>query len=117
MGKRVGVKHQPNIVWHAPETIANTLPDVAAAFDRRMKNATPTEILAAAAQLTGEYREYLGDEWSDEARGYVAQYGTDRYVWVSDAPDDPKDPAGHFEVYEGPDDEYRPVLQRVGDES
>lgn len=114
---KVSAKDQPNIVWHAPETIANTLPDVAARFDEQMKGKTPTEILAAAAQLSGEYREYQGDEYSDEERAMVAVYGTERYVWVSDAPDDPKDGAGHFEVYDGPDENYRPVIQRVEDEN
>jgi hypothetical protein len=39
----------------------------------------------------------------------VATMG-DKVVWVDDAPDDIQDGSGHFEVYSGADEDYRPSM-------
>jgi hypothetical protein len=54
----------------------------------------------------GEYRRL--HERRDEGNLIVDVFG-DRVVWVDDTPDDPTDGAGHFEVYEGPDEGYTAI--------
>lgn len=100
-----------DVVWHAPETLHSTLPDVAERFNERLKDATPEDIIRAAQEQVGEYRQLQGTRLSEEGLEEPV-YGADRLQWVSDAPDDVEDGSGHYEIYDGPDDEYQPVVQR-----
>ena len=104
-----------NVVWHAPETIFATLPEVAERMSEQLAAAEGVEeTLRIAHQASGEFREYLGEE---EVEGrIVPKYGSDRLVWVNDSPDDAEDGSGHYEVYSGPDEEYAPVLQAPKEE-
>ena len=98
-----------NVVWHAPETIHATLPEegerIAAALE---KAEGPEEMIRIAQSSTGQFREVLGEE---EVEGRIVPKYGDKLVWVNDTPDDPGDPAGHYEVYSGPDEDYQPVDQ------
>jgi hypothetical protein len=97
-----------SVTWHAPETIHLTLPDEAEKFAKRVEGAEPAEVIRIANSVTGQFREYLGEEEKD---GRIqARFGKDKLVWVNDSPDDTEDPSGHYEVYDGSDEDYRPVV-------
>lgn len=69
----------------------------------------PPELLDRAQ---GEFREALEPKIVGAVEGVtpgvsVAQYG-DHVQWVDDAPDDPEDGTGHFEVYGGEPADYTP---------
>ena len=105
-----------NVVWHAPETIAATLPEAGEAMAAALEAAEgPEEVMRAVQSMTGQFREYLGEEVVGIAS--VPKYGSDKLVWVNDTPDDPEDAAVHYEVYDGPDEDYQPVRQVPSEEA
>ena len=70
----------------------------------------PPELLDRAQ---GEFREVQEPEIVGAVDGVhpgasVPSYGA-HVQWVDDAPDDPEDGSGHFEVYDGSPDDYTPT--------
>lgn len=62
----------------------------------------------ALDKANGEFRLLEGTELVEGAERPV--YG-ERVVWVNDTPGDVEDPAGHFEVYSGNEEDYQPVVR------
>lgn len=110
------------VVWVSPETLQREARERVVKAHRGDADALIRK-LDEVAETPGEYRVVKKGEVVDGVAGQGVENGVvqvaleeNRVVWVDDAPDDPQDPAGHFETYAESrhGESYHPTPSRRG---
>lgn len=99
MGRRV-----EGTVWLPPDEVRDR--DLREALNR---GATKKAQDILGTPPRGEYREWKGTEERRDGLSYPVL--GDLCVWVDEAPGDARDGSGHFEVYSGAPEDYRPQIE------
>lgn len=114
------------IVWIAPEVVASARRAQTVKRHDGDADALIEKLEAVERDATGEYRRIrdfdngddssLGSATRIEGGAAIEEHEDDLYVWIDDAPDNPDDGSGHFEVYDSAEhgEPYAPIPSRRG---